>query len=37
LAVGFHAYSGGAIERGTGSVGESSPGRRAVRTGMTPE
>ena len=31
------AYSGGAIERGTGSVGESSPGRRAVRTGMTPE
>ena len=37
FTVGFHAYSGGAIERGTDSVGESTPGLRAVRTGMTPE
>src|SRR6478752_5830696 len=36
LTVVFHAYSGGTIERGTGSVDESTPGRRAVRTGMTP-
>jgi hypothetical protein len=29
-------YSGRAIERGTGSIGDTVPGRRAVRTGMTP-
>ena len=33
--VDFQAYSGRGIELGTGSVGDRSPGRRAVRTGMS--
>src|SRR6478672_8488843 len=36
FAVGFHAYSGRSIELGTGRVGDTTPGRSAVRTGMKP-
>ena len=34
-AVCLPTYSGRGIDLGTGSVGDSTPGRRAVRTGMT--
>jgi hypothetical protein len=35
-AVGLPTYSGRSIERGTGSVGDTVPGLKAVRTGMSP-
>ena len=33
-AVALPTYSGRSIDRGTGSVGDTSPGRRALRTDM---